>query len=389
MYVLETYTQIFLALLIPLLFWPLLAISIKLITILSNLVRNFIVKAVFSRGRALFSFIKKAITLPKLIKKAADRIRHFCVEESILSVLFTIVLITLVVYLFRFGVGLDGSHDDWMDTVTYFNNLLTPILLTITAILVNNTWKTSKKELKDTKDAMSMQTELLLFNQIETSLKYTTNEVIDLLKKTIDHSEAKSLIQEFFNEPKNANTQTINPFYLDMRSLNEEALETYITRFSDLKGVVEAQVTPGKPVDISFYSLSTRAEVHPKAPHEPMQHIHLMADRIISIHSLLSGSNLQKLDSAMVYLINYLNQIKAKHLQKALLLQLKELANQNGLFGVCLSLYQLRLLELDAIKIDKKLITTAKALYEADLLEIERLTSSHARRLVQQIDNTM
>lgn len=78
-----------------------------------------------------------------------------------LYVLSLIVLFGIVffIYIKRFDISLDAPMENWVDTASYFNGILTPPLLAITSILIFLTWQTSKKELQETKSLLEDQGE--------------------------------------------------------------------------------------------------------------------------------------------------------------------------------------------------------------------------------------
>ncbi|MCP4050689.1 MAG: hypothetical protein GY730_08295, partial [bacterium] len=74
-----------------------------------------------------------------------------------LLVLVTILLSVLCYFFDQFSFNLDTPIENWVNTATYFNGILTPPLLAITSVLIYLTWETSRKELKETRNVMQQQ----------------------------------------------------------------------------------------------------------------------------------------------------------------------------------------------------------------------------------------
>ena len=96
-------------------------------------------------------------------------------------------LISLIIFYCRFGFNFKAPIQSWVDGATYFNNLLSPIFLFITVLLLYWTWK-------DTKEALNLQQQelsenrLLFKEQIENqkhkdSLDIYSRRVTELSKK--------------------------------------------------------------------------------------------------------------------------------------------------------------------------------------------------------------
>lgn len=69
-------------------------------------------------------------------------------------------IISLGLFYLRFGFDFSAKITDWVDTATYFNNLLSPIFLFITILLLYWTWR-------DTKVALEIQSKELALQRRE------------------------------------------------------------------------------------------------------------------------------------------------------------------------------------------------------------------------------
>ena len=98
----------------------------------------------------------------------------------IFLILIVSLYVTIIFYYFKnFGFDLTNSNFTvWVETAGLFNNLLQPFLLLASVILLFLTWKTTRKELKETREIMKRQSyheELVLFEKkID-----TINELLD------------------------------------------------------------------------------------------------------------------------------------------------------------------------------------------------------------------
>ncbi|KID56845.1 hypothetical protein JF50_13180 [Pseudoalteromonas luteoviolacea] len=102
-----------------------------------------------------------ALLFVSLIYYTKKRDKHYGLAGLIyLLTLASIFFGALTVYFYRFDLDLDAPHKSWVDTATYFNNLLTPPLLAITSFLIFLTWQTSKSELHETKEQLKNQQKL-------------------------------------------------------------------------------------------------------------------------------------------------------------------------------------------------------------------------------------
>lgn len=91
-------------------------------------------------------------------------------------------LISLVIFYCRFGFNINAPIQSWIDGATYFNNLLSPIFLFITILLLYWTWK-------DTKEGLELQRKDNLFNSISLTLSNFTDDFIAEAKVTNIYSE--------------------------------------------------------------------------------------------------------------------------------------------------------------------------------------------------------
>ncbi|MDC3190408.1 hypothetical protein NQU96_11705 [Pseudoalteromonas elyakovii] len=94
--------------------------------------------------------------------------------------LLTLFAVISFFYFMRFGFSLSSSHQNWVDTVTYFNNALTPPLLAITSILIFATWVTSKKELEATNSALDLDFNFKIFDGMIKSFVHTLDTQVEL-----------------------------------------------------------------------------------------------------------------------------------------------------------------------------------------------------------------
>lgn len=92
----------------------------------------------------------------------------------------------LLIFFYRFGFNYYAPLKSWIDSATFFNNALTPILLGVTSILIYATWSTSKKELEATNSALSLD---LNFKIFEGMLKtFVENLEHDVEQEIKDHA---------------------------------------------------------------------------------------------------------------------------------------------------------------------------------------------------------
>lgn len=99
------------------------------------------------------------------------------------SVIIAVIIATLVsvisllIFLYRFGFDFNAPIQSWIDVATYFNNLLSPIFLFITILLLYWTWKY-------TKEGLELQRKDNLFSSISLTFSNYTNDFIAKAKET-------------------------------------------------------------------------------------------------------------------------------------------------------------------------------------------------------------
>ncbi|MEM5552409.1 hypothetical protein WNY63_16915 [Pseudoalteromonas neustonica] len=91
-------------------------------------------------------------------------------------------VISLLIFLYRFGFNFNAPIKSWIDGATYFNNLLSPIFIFITILLLYWTWK-------DTKEGLELQRKDNLFNSICLTFTSYTDDFISKSKVTSIFSE--------------------------------------------------------------------------------------------------------------------------------------------------------------------------------------------------------
>lgn len=74
-------------------------------------------------------------------------------------------VISLGLFFYRFGFDFSATITDWVNTATYFNNLLSPIFLFITILLLYWTWRDTKKALEIQSKELSLQRRELKSNR--------------------------------------------------------------------------------------------------------------------------------------------------------------------------------------------------------------------------------
>jgi hypothetical protein len=103
-----------------------------------------------------------------------------------------VIFAIFVIFFFRrFTYDLEAPVENWVNTASYFNGILTPPLLAITSILIFLTWKTSQRELKATKEILEEQLEnQIKKDDLESIIRQSenldnrfskTNKVIDII----------------------------------------------------------------------------------------------------------------------------------------------------------------------------------------------------------------
>ena len=81
-----------------------------------------------------------------------------------ISIAILCTAVSIGLFLYKFGFNLNTPIKNWIDTATYFNNLLSPIFLFITVLLLYWSWR-------DTKQGLELQREDNLFNTITTTFE--------------------------------------------------------------------------------------------------------------------------------------------------------------------------------------------------------------------------
>ncbi|ASM54114.1 hypothetical protein PNIG_a2053 [Pseudoalteromonas nigrifaciens] len=74
-------------------------------------------------------------------------------------------VISLGLFFYRFGFDFSATITDWINTATYFNNLLSPIFLFITILLLYWTWRDTKEALEIQSNELSLQRRELKSNR--------------------------------------------------------------------------------------------------------------------------------------------------------------------------------------------------------------------------------
>jgi len=85
---------------------------------------------------------------------------------------FASIVITVTVFTVRFGIDFKAPLSNWLITVSYFNNLLTPIFLFITILLLYWTWRDTKLGL----ESQSHKFKLELFSRRASELQTLFSE---------------------------------------------------------------------------------------------------------------------------------------------------------------------------------------------------------------------
>lgn len=69
-------------------------------------------------------------------------------ECLIIILVFVITLSSLIIFFSHFSFNLNTKIQNWIDTVTYFNNLLSPLFMIISTILIFVTYRENKNEIE-------------------------------------------------------------------------------------------------------------------------------------------------------------------------------------------------------------------------------------------------
>jgi len=117
----------------------------------------------------------------KTSKKNYSAIIALC--TAVLSVCFSIFIFYL-----RFDFKFEAPMKSWVDTATYFNNLLSPIFLLITILLLYLTWK-------DTKNGLQQQNADNNFHVLMTSSVRYSEDIKNKLNKPLSDTKNISIIE--------------------------------------------------------------------------------------------------------------------------------------------------------------------------------------------------
>ena len=143
--------------------------------------------------------------------------------------LFCLLVVSCIIiiglYIATFGIDLINNKNisSWVNTATYLNNMLQPILLITSIFLLYTTWQTSKKELSETRTLMKTQTDVLLFEKVKETLpmfieSLQNNNVKDIPSKNKDVNQSifRSKLSDFsylIKDPKLINQDDIKAKY--------------------------------------------------------------------------------------------------------------------------------------------------------------------------------
>lgn len=143
--------------------------------------------------------------------------------------LFCLLVVSCIIiiglYITTFGIDLINNKNisNWVNTATYLNNMLQPILLITSIFLLYKTWQTSKKELSETRTLMKTQTDVLLFEKVKDTLpmfieSLQNNNVKDIPSKNKDVNQSifRSKLSDFsylIKDPKLINQDDIKAKY--------------------------------------------------------------------------------------------------------------------------------------------------------------------------------
>lgn len=123
----------------------------------------------------------------------------FCKQQGLITVIIAAITSGAFIstYLYHFQLDLNTPLKNWVDTATYFNNALSPILFFSSILLLYLTWKDTKEALMTQKKELELQREnferqiknqelkdkLEIFSRRvrELSDKFTSKKVIDLV----------------------------------------------------------------------------------------------------------------------------------------------------------------------------------------------------------------
>ncbi|MBG9993055.1 hypothetical protein HHE94_02040 [Pseudoalteromonas arctica] len=102
---------------------------------------------------------------------------------TIVSISTVVSSIFILFFFYRFNFNLNTPIKNWIDTATYFNNLLSPLFLFVTIMLLYWTWR-------DTKNGLELQRQDSLYNStIGIFSRYVNDYFIKLEKPLSDEPE--------------------------------------------------------------------------------------------------------------------------------------------------------------------------------------------------------
>jgi len=145
------------------------------------------------------NYKKLKICFSKSYRSFKKKIKKFPSEHGLHSVIFAVIASSVFIYEFfdHFQFNLRTPIKNWVDTATYFNNILSPILFFASILLLYRTWKDTKQALDFQRTELKIQREnfekqiknqevkdkLEIFSRRvrELSDKFTNKKVKDLL----------------------------------------------------------------------------------------------------------------------------------------------------------------------------------------------------------------
>lgn len=115
---------------------------------------------------------------------------------AIIAILIATIssIISLGLYLYRFGFDFSAQINDWINTATYFNNLLSPIFLFITILLLYWTWRDTKEALEIQSKELSLQRKELKSNRSINERQLKTQKLkddLDIFSRRINELDKK------------------------------------------------------------------------------------------------------------------------------------------------------------------------------------------------------
>ena len=135
-------------------------------------------------------------------------------------------VISLGLFFYRFGFDFSATITDWVNTATYFNNLLSPIFLFITILLLYWTWRDTKEALEIQSNELSAQRQELRRNRSIQKRQLKTQKLkddLDIFSRRVNDLNIK------FNEENRkilkASENTIkNLVHITSKAFDEDAL---------------------------------------------------------------------------------------------------------------------------------------------------------------------